>query len=155
MGFLSVSSKGTVNIGGFGGSVTAFDTAWKLDVNGNVRAVSYNAVSDIRLKTNIQPIINGLVIVNQLNGVSFSWKTDTTNKKVFGLIAQEVESVLPEIVNATIDNNGVETKTVHYDGLFPYLIESIKTLAKENETLKTQIASLESKVDLLMTRLSA
>ena len=155
MGFLSVSSKGTVNIGGFGGSVTAFDTAWKLDVNGNVRAVSYNAVSDIRLKTNIQPIINGLVIVNQLNGVSFSWKTDTTNKKVFGLIAQEVESVLPEIVNATIDNNGVETKTVHYDGLFPYLIESIKTLAKENETLKTQIASLESKVDLLMSRLSA
>ena len=159
MGYLSVSSKGTVNIGGMsetvpGFSTESFDTAWKLDVNGNVRAVSYNAVSDIRLKTNIQPIINGLVIVNQLNGVSFSWKTDTANKKVFGLIAQEVETVLPEIVNTTIDNNGVDSKTVHYDGLFPYLIESVKTLTKENETLKTQIASLEAKVDLLISRIS-
>jgi hypothetical protein len=133
---------------------------YKLNVNGNVQAFSYNATSDVRLKTNIQPLTDSLELVNQLNGVSFTWKNDTTNKPVLGLIAQEVEKVLPDIVNtATTDNeDGYKQKSIHYDGLFPHLIESIKTLTQENKDLVSTVdvltqenKALSAKVDKIMT----
>jgi len=133
---------------------------YKLNVNGNVQAFSYNATSDVRLKTNIQPLTDSLELVNQLNGVSFTWKNDTTNKLVLGLIAQEVEKVLPDIVNtATTDNeDGYKQKSIHYDGLFPHLIESIKTLTQENKDLVSTVdvltqenKALSAKVDKIMT----
>jgi hypothetical protein len=119
---------------------------YMLNVNGSVQASSYNATSDIRLKTNIQFLSGSLDLVNQLNGVSFTWKNDTTNKPIHGLIAQDVEKVLPDIVNtATTDNElGYKQKSIHYDGLFPHLIESIKTLTQENK-------ALVAKVDKIMT----
>ena len=140
---------GTGDVGGY-----------KLNVNGTVQAVSYNATSDIRLKTNIQYLTGSLDLVNQLNGVSFTWKNDTTNKPIHGLIAQDVEKVLPDIVNtATTDNeDGYKQKSIHYDGLFPHLIESIKTLTQENKDLVSTVAvlmqenkDLSTKVDKIMT----
>ena len=134
--------------------------AYMLNVNGHVQAFSYNATSDIRLKTNIQSLSGSLDIVNQLNGVSFTWKSDTTNKPIHGLIAQDVEKVLPEIVNtATTDNEyGYKQKSIHYDGLFPHLIESIKTLSQENKNLVSKVdvlaqenKELVAKVDKIMT----
>jgi predicted acyltransferase (DUF342 family) len=124
----------------------SINATYALDVSGNVQANTYNALSDFRLKTNIQSLSGSLDIVNQLNGVSFTWKSDTTNKPVLGLIAQEVEKVLPDIVNtATADNElGYKQKSIHYDGLFPHLIESIKTLTQENK-------ALSAKVDQIMT----
>jgi hypothetical protein len=136
---------------------------YKLNVNGNVQAVSYNATSDVRLKTNIQPLTDSLELVNQLNGVSFTWKNDTTNKPVLGLIAQDVEKVLPDIVNtATADNElGYKQKSIHYDGLFPHLIESIKTLTQENKALVSKVdvltqenKDLSAKVDHIMSILN-
>ena len=133
---------------------------YKLNVNGDVQAVSYNATSDIRLKTNIQSLSGSLDIVNRLKGVSFTWKNDTTNKPIHGLIAQDVEKVLPEIVNtATTDNeDGYKQKSIHYDGLFPHLIESIKTLTQENKDLVSKVdvlaqenKDLSAKVDHIMT----
>jgi hypothetical protein len=146
--------EGAIGIG------TASVGSYMLNVNGAVQATSYNATSDVRLKTNIQYLSGSLELVNQLNGVSFTWKNDTTNKPIHGLIAQDVEKVLPDIVNtATTDNeDGYKQKSIHYDGLFPHLIESIKTLTQENKALVTKVdvlthenKALVTKVDKIMT----
>ena len=141
-----------------------------LEVNGECKASQFNAISDARFKTNIQHVTGSLSSINQLNGVSFTWIGDDTNKQVFGLIAQEVEKVLPEIVNTSMTKNeqGFNQKSIHYDGLFPHLIESVKTLSKENETikqenetikqenetLKTKVNSLETKMEMIMKHLN-
>jgi UDP-3-O-[3-hydroxymyristoyl] glucosamine N-acyltransferase len=152
---LQVKSNKTVIING-----NTSAGVYALNVTGNMQANSYNASSDFRLKTNIQSLTDSLDLVNQLNGVSFTWKSDTTNKPVLGLIAQDVEKVLPEIVNtATTDNeHGYKQKSIHYDGLFPHLIESIKTLTKENKALVSNVEvltqenkALVAKVDKIMT----
>ena len=136
-----VNSSGGVGIG-----KTTVTSNYAVDISGNVQATSYNAISDIRLKTNIQSLSGSLELVKQLNGVSFTWINDTTNKPIHGLIAQDVEKVLPDIVNtATVENeSGYKQKSIHYDGLFPHLIESIKTLTQENK-------DLVAKVDKIMT----
>jgi len=86
------------------------------------------AASDARLKDNKKNINNALDIVNKLNGISFDWndKSQRTGKD-YGVIAQEVEEVLPELVQ-TRDNG---YKAVRYEKLIPVLIEAIKELKRE------------------------
>ncbi len=55
-----------------------------------------------------------------------------------GLIAQEIEKLMPELVNT--DSEGI--MSVNYSGLIPYLIEAIKELKKENETIKKEMYNL-------------
>ena len=164
---LSLASNGKVSING--SAVNGTSTVM-LEVNGECKASQFNAISDARFKTNIQHVTGSLSSINQLNGVSFTWIGDDTNKQVFGLIAQEVEKVLPEIVNTSMTKNeqGFNQKSIHYDGLFPHLIESVKTLSKENETikqenetikqenetLKTKVNSLETKMEMIMKHLN-
>ena len=144
-------TNGLIVQGGVGIGKTSVTSNYALDITGNVQATSYNAISDIRLKTNIQSLTGSLELVNQLNGVSFTWINDTTNKPIHGLIAQDVEKVLPDIVNtATVENeSGYKQKSIHYDGLFPHLIESIKTLAQENKALVTKVDKIMTILDKL------
>ena len=100
-----------------------------INVVGVVTATDFNSSSDQTLKTNIQTIENSLNITDQLRGVSFNWKENGT--KSYGVIAQELEEVLPELVK-----NG-EVKSVNYNGLIGVLIEAIKDLKKEIEELKS------------------
>jgi hypothetical protein len=104
-----------------------------LNVGGDVTAF---ATSDIRWKTNRINIPNPLDKLSKLNGVYFDWIEDPQiHNNVghdIGVIAQEVESILPEIV--TTRDNG--TKAVKYEKLIPLLIESIKELKKEIQELK-------------------
>jgi hypothetical protein len=153
-------TNGLIVQGGVGIGKPNVTSNYALDISGNVQATSYNAISDIRLKTNIQYLSGSLELVNQLNGVSFNWINDTTNKPIHGLIAQDVEKVLPDIVNtATIENeSGYKQKSIHYDGLFPHLIESIKSLTQENNALVAKVDvltkennALVEKVDKIIT----
>ncbi len=100
-----------------------------------------NKSSDRRLKKKIKNIPNALEKVSQINGVTFEWKK--TNEKMkkevhshegqdVGVIAQEIEEVLPEIV-ATRDNG---YKAVYYEKLVPLLIEAVKELKAEVDELK-------------------
>lgn len=100
-----------------------------------------NKSSDRRLKKYIKNIPNALEKVSKINGVSFEWKkTDDKMKREIhsheghdiGVIAQEVEEVLPEIVS-TRDNG---YKAVYYEKLVPLLIEAIKELKAEVDELK-------------------
>jgi len=92
------------------------------------------ATSDSTLKTNIEPIQNSLDKVNKLNGVLFDWNEKAEEKygkvgREAGVIAQEVEAVLPEVVTTRDDG----TKAVRYEKLVPLLIEAIKELNKKVE----------------------
>ena len=95
---------------------------------GLLTVVDINSTSDINLKTNINTVENSLDTVSQLRGVSFDWKE--TGKGSYGVIAQELEEVLPELVGTG------EVKSVNYNGLVGVLIEAIKELKKEVEYLK-------------------
>ena len=96
----------------------------------DITAGTFSASSDIVKKENIQTIDNALTKVSQMRGVSFDWKD--TKKKSLGVIAQEVESIVPEIVGT--DGDG--TKTVSYDSIVGILIEAIKELKAEVDELK-------------------
>jgi chromosome segregation ATPase len=100
-------------------------------VSGIVTATDFNSASDINLKENISPIENPLDKVIKLEGVNFQWKE--SGKKSLGVIAQEVEKVLPELVS------GEETKTVNYNGIIGLLIECVKKQQEEINELKRLI----------------
>ena len=93
---------------------------------------NYNTTSDIRQKNSVATIENPVETVKRLRGVGFNW--NDTGKKSYGVIAQELELVLPELVN-TVDDK----KSVNYTALIGFLIESVKTLSKEIEDLKNGV----------------
>ena len=105
--------------------------SYKLDVNGTIRATGdVIAYSDERVKENIKTIDNSLEKVNKLRGVEFNKIGE--DKKSIGVIAQEIEKVLPEVVRT--DGEGM--KSVAYGNVVGVLIEAIKELNKEVEELK-------------------
>lgn len=103
-------------------------------------------ISDLRLKTNIQPLGNSLDKLTLLQPVSFEWKdagkSDKPAGKQVGLIAQDVEKIYPELVGEGADGY----KTLNYQGLGVMAIEAIKELKAENDDLKAKIKSLEERL---------
>jgi len=99
--------------------------------SGDITAANFNSSSDRNLKENISPIADALDIVLQLNGSSFTWKN--TKKNSYGVIAQELEEILPELVET---QEGV--KSVNYLGLIAFLINAVKEL-------DSRVKNLESK----------
>ena len=88
---------------------------------GVLSSTSFNSTSDANLKTNIIPLVDALSYVSKLNGVSFDWKDGTGSS--YGMVAQEVEKVLPHAVS----DNGSH-KSINYSAVIPFLLESIKEL---------------------------
>jgi len=86
--------------------------------------------SDINKKNNIVNIANPLKLVDSINGVNFEWKE--SGEKDIGVIAQDVERVIPEAVNTRDDG----TKAVDYKKIIPLLVECVKDLKKQIEELR-------------------
>jgi hypothetical protein len=108
-----------------------------LHADGDVIAYSTTTASDRKLKDNITTVEDALDKVKQLNGVEFTWKKD--GKKSAGVIAQDVEKVLPQAVKIVKDlNSNDEYKTVKYDALISILVESIKELSARVEELESK-----------------
>ncbi|MDD2716462.1 MAG: tail fiber domain-containing protein [Candidatus Wallbacteria bacterium] len=114
-------------------------TGYALYVNGYV--YSYGYYSDVRFKKNITPLSDSLEKISKLQGINFEWKKDKVPNKMFesgkrvGLIAQEVEKIIPEVV--TTDNEGF--KGIYYEKIVPYLIEAIKEQQKAIDSLETEL----------------
>jgi len=114
-----------------------------LDVSGNIKssgtvsASDFNSTSDISLKTNISRIDTALNLVSQLEGVRFNWITD--GKPSVGVIAQNIEEVIPELVSTE------EIKRVNYNGIVAVLIEAIKELKEEVVELQEEVKQLRNK----------
>ena len=118
------------------GNVGIADTSpsYKLDVDGTIRATGdVIAYSDVRVKENIKTIDNALEKVNKLRGVEFN-KIGSEEKSI-GVIAQEIEKVLPEVVKE--DDKGM--KSVAYGNIVGVLIEAIKDQQKQIDELKSII----------------
>ena len=115
------------------GNVGILDStpSYELDVDGTIRATGdIIAYSDVRVKENIKTIDNSLEKVSKLRGVEFN-KIGKDEKSI-GVIAQEIEKVIPEVVRE--DEKGM--KSVAYGNISGLLIEAIKELKAEIDELK-------------------
>jgi len=138
------NGKGKVAIGS---STSLTDISAALHITGDLVVTqditAFYSSSDERLKTNIQQIENPINIVEQLNGVSFNWNETAKNingaidlnKKEIGLIAQEVEKVVPEVIKPGLENY----MAINYDKLTPLLIEAVKSQQKQIDELNLKI----------------
>ena len=115
--------------------VSALHVIGDIRVSGVVTATDFNSASDAKLKTNIQPIENALDKVVQIQGVSFNWIEN--NKPSMGVIADDLQKVLPELVSDT------DPKTVNYNGLIGLLIEVVKEQQSRIQLLENRISKLE------------
>jgi len=128
---LTASSSGSIS--------TANVSTTKLFFNpstGLLTSTDYNSSSDNRLKTNIKTVENAVDTISALRGVTFDWKEGDT--KGIGLIAQEVEKIIPEIV--TTDEDGY--KGIKYTNIIGILVEAIKEQQEQINILKKQIEKL-------------
>jgi hypothetical protein len=139
-------SDGTINTltstasGSAGGAISW--TSGPYVANGGT---SWTSSSDERLKNITGQIENALDKVGQLRAVKFTWKSDVSNKAQIGLIAQDVQAVLPEVVNANAYVIGDETEYlgVNYDQVIPLLVASIKELKVIVDAQAVEIAELK------------
>lgn len=118
-----------------GGTLTGTLNSRNINATGSITATgTISADSDLRLKENIAPIQNALDKVLGIRGVTFNFKE--ADVRSAGVIAQEVEEVLPEVVH----NNQRGFKTVAYGNMNALLIEAIKELKGEVDALKSELA---------------
>ena len=104
-----------------------------LTILGNVSATDFNSTSDKRLKNNIKELKEGCSTVALLNPVSFEYKEN--NKLSYGLVAQELEKVLPELVSEREDG----FKAVSYIPLISILIKAVKELDARVQELESRV----------------
>ena len=131
-----------------GTSVTSVDTSGNGIFKGNVTA--YGTPSDIKLKKDIKVIDNAVDKVKQLQGITYTLKSD--GNRLTGLIAQDLEKVLPEAVytSGTISDeiNGIEAEehlAIRYGNTVGLLVEAIKEQQEQIETLTAKVKELEDK----------
>jgi hypothetical protein len=134
-----------MKLGGWSAVNTKF--LWEMG-NGNFHAdgnvIAYStSVSDERFKDDVQPITGALDTVDALQGVTYTWNAGSREgKRDYGLIAQDVEKVLPELVHEstmplmTDDDNDTLYKTLDYDKLVSVLVQAVSELRAEVEALK-------------------
>jgi hypothetical protein len=124
-----------------GGTTACSSTTGRIDATNDIVAYS---TSDCRLKENIKPINNALCKLVGVSGNTFNWKPLTEEEvkeihghsgKDVGVIAQEIESILPEAV--TTRDSGY--KAVNYEKIVPLLIEAIKEQQKQIDELKSKV----------------
>ena len=96
---------------------------------GQLNATEFNSLSDINFKEDLSRDINSIEILEKIIPYSFNWK-DTGNKS-YGIIAQELEKIMPELVHTSKDG----LKTVSYIPLIAVLIDAIKKIREENDSI--------------------
>ena len=134
---ISTNTHPTANLTIDLGSTTK---AWGNVYANNLRAfgdVEANYSSDLTLKINVRSIDNTWEIIEAINGYLFEWNTDDhrQDQTDIGVIAQEVEDVLPFLVSKREDGK----LAVKYQSLIPLLIDAVKSLKQDVEELKGEI----------------
>ena len=124
---MRLSTQGNLLIG------TTSDPGYRLYVSGQIYATSnITANSDLTLKKNLKLVENPIDKLNQLNGYLYQWKEN--DEYQYGVIAQEVEKILPHAVSTGKDG----IKGVAYNQIIPVLIEAVKELNAEVKLLKAK-----------------
>ena len=145
-----------------------FSQVLKINHDGTFTGSGSNDISDQRLKENITTITNATDKIKALKGRTFNWKAEAklAEGTQYGFIAQEMEAVLPELVD---DKNGIRqfykdgnivpqddkalenhdegtnyAKSVHISGVVPVLVEALKEALTRIETLESEVSALKS-----------
>jgi hypothetical protein len=142
----SLSTTSNVRFGSLGIGMAASGTSGRIDASNDIVAFS---TSDIRLKENIVPIENALDKISKISGNTYDWKVEFKDVHGYegndvGVIAQEVEAVLPQLVQDR--DNGY--KAVKYDKLVALLIEGIKEQQTQIHSLTLEIEKLKEQKGL-------
>ena len=151
----SGSNSGSFVINDLGTAVSGAGTRrLTIDNNGNatftnsVYALSFVPTSSIAYKTNVKTFENALETVKKLRGVRFDWKD--SNKASVGLIAEEVENVVPEVVA----HEGKAVTGLNYDSLVGVLVEAVKEQQKLIEAQKETVAQQERTISALSEKVA-
>ena len=140
---MRIASTGEVGIGTTAPAVAR-------DVSGSIQYTGdLTDVSDRRLKQNIQPLESELDKVSQVQAVRFEMK-DRPGVVELGVIAQDIEKIYPELVKTADDD--MQTKSVNYVGLIAPMLQAMRELKAEVETLKIQNAQQKVQIDQLMEK---
>ncbi len=140
---MGIRGDGYFGLGGYSRAAWS----WYSDVAGNmVAAGNIQAYSDPDLKDNVVPITNALDLIAKLDGVRFVWNSKTEligkpGQADVGVLADQVEAVLPEAVGRSIPdeaNDGHQWRTVDYSKLVPLLIQGLKEVVVELQALKKE-----------------
>jgi hypothetical protein len=135
---LVLNSTGNVGIG-------TDNPTQKLDVAGNIRCTTLYQTSDKRLKNNIQNLNSVLDLINGVNPVSFN--TENDDKTKYGFIAQELENIIPDIVNSPNDDD--DYYCVDYVSMIPLLTKSTQELHKIIMEQENRIMEQQNQIDML------
>ena len=127
-------------------------TRMVIDSNGNLRNInnSYGAISDVSLKENIVDASSQWNDVKNIKVRVFNFKTESASDKRIGVVAQEIETVCPKLVDISYDKdaegNLLETgvKSVKYSVLYMKAIKALQEAQARIETLETKVAALEA-----------
>jgi hypothetical protein len=114
------------------------------EIGDGTRAIAnaWEEFSDVNLKRNLIKLTNASQLLKNINAYYYFWKSGSDNTRQFGLIAQEVEEVLPEIVSTNV--NGI--KTLDYSKVSALLIEAVKEQQATINRLQNQIQFLNDKM---------
>ena len=136
-----INRQGSVGIG-------TTEPGSKLQVAGDVHASGFITPSDLRLKANVAPVSDVLAKLRHLRAVSFEWNElyeslgRSSGHREVGLVAQDVESVFPELVTTWGDE---DYKAVDYGRFTAVLVEAVRELTDENATLRQRMEALEAR----------
>jgi len=119
-----------------------YDTTNTLYYSGNISAQNVIAFSDQRLKENIITIDKPMEKIMQMRGVYYNKKDDASKTRNVGVIAQEVESIFPEVIHTSIEPE--QYKTVAYGNMTALLIEGMKAQQSTIHSLQTTLSTLMS-----------
>ncbi len=115
-----------------------------------IYAIKLVTTSDERLKKDIEPIEYGLDTVMQLRPVSYNWKDHPNDKKTLGLLAQEVEEVIEEVVSVTEDQQ--QARGIQYVNMVPVLIKAIQDqqtiIHHQEQKLRAQDQTIRRQYDI-------
>jgi hypothetical protein len=142
-----VSGQTTTGIGVRGTSIGTGYAGYfsgNVNVTGCLSASNLSCPSDERLKQDITPLSYGLPEVLRLRPVTWQWKDPTKTEPNLGLIAQDVEPVLPELILQNADNKG--SLGLNYTGLIPVLIKGMQEQQAQIEAKQEQNRKLEERL---------
>jgi hypothetical protein len=151
-----------INISGFYTSTTsALNVTGNANINGNVTAVSYNATSDRRLKSNIQPLYSQWDKLRNIEPVTFDWKVD--GRPDIGFIAQDIYNSYPQLRpnyrpigdlsfndEEPVDASGNPIYyTIDYGRMTPFLWQGMKEIMQKIDRLETENKQLIERISKL------
>ena len=123
-------------------------TAMTITSNGTTSSTTFVETSDIRMKENIYntELLDSYSKINKLNVKSYNYIHDDEKRKHYGLIAQEVLEIIPEVVFISKTDELDDFHQIHYSGLVPHLINCTKDIYKKLDIINAKLHDLYSKL---------